>query len=253
MKKGNMIRVALLLVLVGCKSPEGGPLKTQENPDKPKSQTPEPLETPVDLATYHELLLQPDHPKNQKDETGQIFHARYTLTAPTAGTLLIRVREPLVAKDPPLDPMPMLPSELRPVNTEPWTYTAGSHKSDGVAQRVLKLSKEELAAPLVIEVRMIHQRTPAEMVRVHLGLNRDNTKDPWLDFYQCKPATRTSRAGWEKQDDITAIDSTDTIILADYKFGGDDISELKIPLTRDGLQHVVVELGWKSDMHILNP
>jgi hypothetical protein len=114
---------------------------------------------------------------------------------------------------------------------------------------VLDLSKEDFAAPLAIEVRVVHPVAPDEMVRVHLWLHRGDKAEPWLDFYQCRPATKTTRASHMALDRVAVMDTGVTTMLCSYDFGG-DTSEVQVPLTEDDKQWVVVELGWKSSLDL---
>jgi hypothetical protein len=114
---------------------------------------------------------------------------------------------------------------------------------------VLELSDEDVVAPLAIEVRVVHPTTPEEMVRVHLWLYRGDKAEPWLDFYQCRPPTKTARASSAVLERVAVMDTGVTTMLCSYDFGG-DTSEAQVPLTRDGKQWVVVELGWKSSLDL---
>jgi hypothetical protein len=199
----------------------------------------------VDGAKEHELVVRPGTPVPQGGEAPEL-HVRYSLTARHGGKLLVRVREPLLATDPPL--LTRVPGFVS-ARRIPWADAAGSLESDGLAQRMLDLSDEDLTAPLALEVRMVHPREPEEMVRVHLWLYRGDKEEPWLDFYQCRPAAKTNRSSNVALDRVAVLDTGVTTMLCSYDFGG-DTSEVQVPLTRDGKQWVVVELGWKSSLDL---
>jgi hypothetical protein len=201
---------------------------------------------PVDVSNEHELVVRPVTPIPKGGKDPQELHVRYTLRARHRGKLLVRVREPLLATDPPLTiPAPGFNSMYR----APWAGAVGSLESNGLAQRVLDLSDEDLAAPLAIEVRVVHSREPEQMVRVHLWLYRGDKEEPWLDFYQCPPATKTTRASSTVLDRVAVLDTGSTTVLCLYNFGG-DTSEVQVPLTEWGMQRIVVELGWKSSLDL---
>jgi hypothetical protein len=197
------------------------------------------------VAKEHEFVVAPVTPDDQADEA-VLPHVRYTLSARHAGKLLVRVREPLLATDPPLAlPFPGAVS----ANQAAWADTAGSVESDGLAQRVLDLSDEDLGAPLAIEVQVVHSNPPEEMVRVHLTLHRGDKAESWRNFYQCRPATRTTRASSSALERVAVLDTGMTTLLCEYDFGG-ATSDVQVPLTRDDKQWVVVELGWKSSLDL---
>lgn len=202
-------------------------------------------DAPVDVSKEHELVVRPVSPIPKGGEVSEL-HLRYTLTARYPGKLLVRVREPLLATDPPLTiPGPGFISADR----APWTDDVGSFESNGLAQRVLELSDEDLTAPLALEVRVVHSREPEEMVRVHLWLYRGDKEEPWLDFYQCCPATKTTRSSSTVLDRVAVLDTGSTTVLGLYNFGG-DTTEVQVPLTEWGMQRIVVELGWKSSLDL---
>lgn len=185
-------------------------------------------------APDHRLEVRRVDPDPQSGEAPQPIHARFALAAPHAGKLLVRVREPLVVTEPPA--LADAPASL---------------ELEGYAQRVLDLATEDPAAPLEIEVRVEHPRSPEETVRVHVTLHRVDASENWLDFYRCRPAAKTTRAswtGWITQDIDMHVESGSTKSLFTYRFGGD--TEVDVPLTRDGKQQLVVELGWKSSLDL---
>ena len=103
-----------------------------------------------------------------------------------AGKLLVRVREPLLATDPPL------------LGRVPGFYFSASStlgrrrrlpRAGWTRAAMPELSDEEVAAPLCLN-RAVHSTVPEEMVRVHLYLYRGDKEEPWLDFYQCRPAVQ---------------------------------------------------------------
>ena len=100
-----------------------------------------------------------------------------------------------------------------------------------------------------LEVRAVHSTVPEEMVRVHLYLYRGDQEEPWLDFYQCRPATKTTRASSTALDRVAVMDTGVTTTLCHYNFGG-DTSEVQVPLTEFDMQWVAVELGWKSSLDL---
>jgi hypothetical protein len=230
-----------LILNVGCKR------KDVEQP--PADNGTSPISTPeqasVDVAKEHELVVRPVPPIPKGGEAPEL-HARYNLTARHAGKLLVRVREPLLATDPPL--LGRVPGFIS-ARRAPWADAAGSLESDGLAQRVLELSDEDVAAPLALEVRAVHSTVPEEMVRVHLYLYRGDKEEPWLDFYQCRPAAKTNRSSSAVLDRVAVMDTGVTTMLCSYDFGG-DTTEVQVPLTRDDKQWVVVELGWKSSLDL---
>jgi alpha-D-ribose 1-methylphosphonate 5-triphosphate diphosphatase PhnM len=67
--------------------------------------------------------------------------------------------------------------------------------------------------------------------------------------YQCRPAASTNRSSNVALDRVAVLDTGVTTMLCSYDFGG-DTSEVQVPLTRDGKQWVVVELGWKSSLDL---
>lgn len=205
-----------------------------------------PVSPPIDAAKEQELSVRPVPPIPRGDEDPQVLHLRYTLTARHDGKLLVRVREPLLAKDPPL--AIRFPGFIS-TDRAPWADSQGSLESEGLAQRVLDLSHEDLAAPLSIEVLVVHSRAPEEIVRVHLWLHRGDMAEPWLNFYQCRPATKTTRASKVALDRDAVLDSGETTMLCSYDFGG-NTTGVQVPLTKDDKQWVVVEFGWKSSLDL---
>jgi hypothetical protein len=233
--------LAALILSVGCQRRDAA----QSPAGNGKSPISNAEQASVDVAKEHELVVRPVAPIPQGGEAAEL-HVRYTLTARHGGKLLVRVREPLLATEPPLlGRVPGFISESR----APWADAAGSLESEGLAQRVLDLSDEDVAAPLAIEVRVVHPTTPEEMVRVHLSLYRGDKAEPWLDFYQCRPATKTTRASSAVLEHVAVMDTGVTTSLCHYNFGG-DTSEVQVPLTEFGMQWVVVELGWKSSLDL---
>ena len=83
----------------------------------------------VDAAKEHELVVRPATPIPQGGEAPEL-HVRYSLTARHGGKLLVRVREPLLATDPPL-PIPV-PSFIS-ARQAPWANAVGSLEVDGLA------------------------------------------------------------------------------------------------------------------------
>ena len=222
------------------REPEAG--QSPAGNGKPQISTSE--QASIDVAKEHELVVRPVTPISKGGKDPEALHLRYNLTARHGGKLLVRVREPLLATEPPL--LGRVPGFIS-TRRAPWAEDAGSHESDGLAQQVLELSDEDVAAPLAIEVRMVHPREPEEMVRVHLWLYRGDKGEPWLDFYQCRPATKTNRSSNTVLDREAVMDSGVTTTLCHYNFGG-DTSEVEVPLNDFDMQSVVVELGWKSSL-----
>jgi hypothetical protein len=241
MKYLIVLTLAALILNVGCQKRDA----EQSPAGNGKSPIPTPEQASVDVAKEHELVVRPAIPIPQGGEAPEL-HVRYTLTARHGGKLLLRVREPLLATEPPL--LGRVPGFIS-ASRAPWADAAGSLESDGLAQRVLDLSDEDVAAPLAIEVRVVHLSEPEEMVRVHLWLYRGDGAEPWVDFYQCRPATKTNRASITPLDRVVVVDSGETTMLCSYDFGG-DTTEVQVPLTRDDKQWVVVELGWKSSLDL---
>ena len=193
-----------------------------------------------------ELEIRPVAPIARGGEAAEL-HMRYNLNARHPGKLLVRVREPVLVPDPPLTfPMSGFISERRAT----WADVAEPVEAEGLAQRVVEVSKEDLAAPLVIEVRVAHSRAPEELVRVDFWLHRGDEQESWLGFYQCRPVTRTNGSATMKLDgdEVVIMESGWTTLVCSYKFAG-DTSEVQVPLTRDGAQWIVVEFGWKSSLH----
>jgi hypothetical protein len=240
MKYLIVLTLTTLILSVGCQKRDVGQ-SPAGNGKSPFSNS----EQAVDAAKEQELVVRPATPIPQGGEAPEL-HVRYTLTARHGGKLLVRVREPLLATDPPLPiPVPSFISSRQ----APWADAAGSLESDGLAQRVLDLSDEDVAAPFAIEVRVVHPSEPEEMVRVHLWLYRGDKAEPWLDFYQCRPAAKTNRSSSIVLDRVAVLDTGVTTLLCSYDFGG-DTTEVEVPLTRDDKQWVVVELGWKSNLDL---
>ena len=106
-----------------------------------------------------------------------------------------------------------------------------------------------MSPPPVLRTARVHPTAPEEMVRVHLYLYRGDKEEPWLDFYQCRPATKTTRSSSAVLERVAVMDSGVTTMLCHYNFGG-DTSEVQVPLTRYDMQWVVVELGWKSSLDL---
>jgi hypothetical protein len=198
----------------------------------------------ANVIKKHELVVRPAPPLPKGGQDPEALHLRYTLTARHPGKLLVRVREPLLATDPPL--LGRVPGFIS-ARRATWADAAGSLESEGLAQRVLELSDEDVAAPLALEVRVVHLTVPEEMVRVHLYLYRVNKEEPWLDFYQCRPAAKTNRSSSTALDRVAVVDTGVTTMLCSYNFGG-DTSEVQVPLTEFDMQWVAVELGWKSSL-----
>jgi hypothetical protein len=241
MKYLIVLTLTTLSLSVGCheRAAEQSPAGNGTSPISNSEQA------SVDAAKEQELVVRPATPIPQGGEAPEL-HVRYNLTARHGGKLLVRVREPLLATDPPL---PMRVPGFISTDRASWADAARSHESDGLAQRVLELSDEDVVAPLAIEVRVVHPTTPEEMVRVHLWLYRGDKAEPWLDFYQCRPPTKTARASSAVLERVAVMDTGVTTMLCSYDFGG-DTSEAQVPLTRDGKQWVVVELGWKSSLDL---
>jgi hypothetical protein len=241
MKYSIVLTLTTLILNVGCEK--------KDVEQSPAGDGKSPISTPeqesVDVAKEHELVVRPVTPIPKGGEPPEL-HVRYTLTTPHAGKLLVRVREPLLATDPPL--LGRVPGSIS-ARRAPWADAAGSLESDGLAQRVLDLSKEDFAAPLAIEVCVVHPSEPEEMVRVHLHLYRGDKEEPWLDFYQCRPAAKTTRASSGVLERVAIMDTGVTTTLCHYNFGG-DTTEVQVPLTEFDMQWVVVELGWKSSLDV---
>ena len=189
----------------------------------------------VDWHKENQLVVQAPTPGTSRSKDRQRLNARYTLNAKNAGKLLIRVSD----------------SSLM---TPPWSWgnATGSVESDGFAQRVLQLSSEDLATPLAIEARVVHQREPEETVRVEFTVYRDNKAENWFNFYQCRPArntTRSSYGGTHNTDgDPVVIDSGEITTLWSFRFGGEgDPTGVESPLSKGGMQAVMICLGWKSN------
>ena len=148
-------------------------------------------DAPVDVSKEHELVMRPASPMAKGGEEPEV-HVRYTLTARHGGKLLVRVREPLLVTEPPL--VGQIPGFISAYEA-PWADAAGSLSSRmGSRSGVLDLSEEDLAGPLALELRVVHTDPPEEMVGVHLYLYRGDEEEAWINFYQCRPATRTTRA-----------------------------------------------------------
>ena len=234
----TVLTLTALILNVGCYR------KSSEPSPAGNSQISTSEQASVDVAKEHELVVRPVTPITKGGQDPQALHVRYTLTAGHPGKLLVRVREPLLAKEPAL--LGRVPGFIS-TRRAPWADAVGSLESDGLAQRVLELSDEEVAAPLAIEVRMVHPREPEEMVRVHLWLYRGDQGEPWMDFYQCRPATKTNRSSIAVLDREAVMDSGVTTTLCHYNFGG-DTGEVEVPLNDFDMQSVMVELGWKSSL-----
>mgnify|MGYP001811770762 CR=1 FL=1 len=241
MKYSIVLTLTALILNLGCEKKDVG----QSPAGNGKSPISTPEQASVDVAKEHELAVRPVTPIPKGGEAPEL-HVRYNLTARHAGKLLVRVREPLLATDPPL--LGRVPGCIS-ARRAPWADAAGSLESDGLAQRVLELSDEEVAAPLALELRAVHSTVPEEMVRVHLYLFRGDKEEPWLDFYQCRPATKTTRASSAVLERVAVMDTGVTTTLCHYNFGG-DTSEVQVPLTEFDMQWVVVELGWKSSLDL---
>jgi hypothetical protein len=241
MKYSIVLTLTALILNAGCgkKDAEQSPAGNGESPIS------NPEQASVDVAKEHELVVCPATPIPQGGEA-PVLHVRYTLTARHGGKLLVRVREPLLATEPPL--LGRVPGFIS-ARQAPWADAAGSLESDGLAQRVLDLSDEDFASPPAIEVRVVHPTTPEEMVRVHLWLYRGDREESWLDFYQCRPATKTTRASSAVLERVAVMDTGVTTTLCHYNFGG-DTSEVQVPLTEFDMQWVAVELGWKSSLDL---
>ena len=241
MKYLIVLTLTTLSLSVGCqeRAAEQSPAGNGTSPISNSEQA------SVDAAKEQELVVRPATPIPQGGEAPEL-HVRYNLTARHGGKLLVRVREPLLATEPPL--LGRVPGFIS-ARRAPWADAAGSLESDGLAQRVLELNDEDLAVPLAIEVRVVPATTPEEMVRVHLTLHRGDNAEPWGDFYQCRPATKTTRASSAVLEHVAVMDSGVTTTLCHYNFGG-DTSEVQVPLTEFDMQWVVVELGWKSSLDL---
>jgi len=229
MRRLFVLTLTALILSVGCAK------KDVEQPPTGNGKSPvsTPEQVSVDVAKEHELVVRPAPPIPKGGKDPEPLNVRYTLTAKHAGKLLLRVREPLLVTDPP-----------------PWANATAPLESDGLAQRVLDLSKEDFATPLAIEARVVHPRAPEEMVRVHLTLHRGDKAEPWSVFYQCRPAMKTVRSNWRSsrpdRDRGAVIDSGETIWLWSYNFGG-DTTGVQVPLTEEGMQMILIELGLKSN------
>jgi hypothetical protein len=156
MKYSIVLTLTALILNLGCEKKDVG----QSPAGNGKSPISTPEQASVDVAKEHELAVRPVTPIPKGGEAPEL-HVRYNLTARHAGKLLVRVREPLLATDPPL--LGRVPGFIS-ARRAPWADAAGSLESDGLAQRVLELSDEDVAAPLAIEVRMVHSTVPDEMV-----------------------------------------------------------------------------------------
>ena len=220
-----------LILSVGCsKNQEDKPPATNVNPPTSTLENPS-----VDWDKERQLVVQAPTPGISRSKDPQPLNARYTLTAKNAGKLLIRVREPLLVTDPPS-----------------WVNATGSLESDGLAQRVLELSSEDLATPLAIEARVVHPLEPEEMVRVEFTVYRGNKAENWFNFYQCRPARKTIRSNWtgsfNTDGDPVVIDSGETAPLWSFRFGGEgDPTGVEVPLDKVGMQNILLELGWRSN------
>lgn len=216
----------------GCsKNQENEPPASTVNPPTSTSENPS-----VNRDKERQLVVQAPTPGTSNIKDRQPLNARYTLTADNAGKLLIRVREPLLVTAPPS-----------------WVNAKGSLSSDGLAQRVLELSSEDLATPLAIEARVVHLHEPEEMVRVEFTLHRGNKAENWFNFYQCRPARKTIRSNWRgsfnADGDPVVIDSGETAPLWSFRFGGEgEPTGVEVPLDKVGMQKVLIELGWKSNL-----
>lgn len=224
-----------LILSVGClNKQEEEPPAITVNPPASTSDNPS-----VDRDKKLKLVVQAPIPGTSTIKDQQPLNARYTLTADNPGKLLVRVRDPLLVTD--------LPS---------WINVKGSLSSDGLAQRVLELSSEDLATPLAIEARVVHFREPEEMIRVEFTLHRGDKTENWFNFYQCRPAMKTVRSSWSGRfntdGDPVFIDSGETANLWMIRFGGtgNDLTRARaeVPLDKSDKQRVMIELGWKSDL-----
>ena len=231
MKYLTVVTWTALVLSVGC---------SMNQEEEPPAITVNPTSTSdnpsVDWDKERQLVVQAPIPGTSNIKDRQPLNARYTLTADNPGKLLIRVREPLLVTAPPS-----------------WVNATGFLKSDGLAQRVLELSSEDLATPLAIEARVVHLREPEEMVRVEFTLHRGNKAENWFNFYQCRPARKTIRSNrkgsFNTDGNPVAIDSGETAPLWSFRFGGEgDPTGVEVPLDKVGMQKVLIELGWKSNL-----
>ena len=231
MKYLSVLSITVLSLSVGCSD--------QEEVEPPASPNDQPAATStkssVDWDRERQLVVLAPISADSHGKDRQPLNARYTLSVKHGGNLLIRVREPLLVAEPPA-----------------WIDATGSFESDGLAQRVLELSDEDLAAPLAIEARVIHSRGPEEMVRVEFTVQRGDETENWFNSYQCVPASRTSRSSWggafNTDGDPVVVDSGESRLLWSMRFGGEGApAEVDVPLNESGMQVVQIELGWKSN------
>jgi len=232
MKILTVLTMTAFTLSVGCSHQKE--LEPSASTVNPPAATPE--HASLDWGKERQLVVQAPIPVNaHRGKDPQPLNARYTLAAKHGGKLLIRVRERLLVADPPA-----------------WVNATGSHESDGLAQRVLELSDEDLAAPLVIEARVVHPREPEEMVRVEFTLHRGEKTENWFNFYQCRPARKTTRAqyggNFNTEGEPLVVPSGETRLLWIIRFGGQgDPAEVDGPLDKIGMQEVRIELGWNSN------